>query len=162
MRSPRPEYWMTTPMKPAQRHSHQPELLKPDTTRVPLPKKMASIAAAMTPMRYSGIGRTIHMIMAQIKTIITPLPCPSRPLNGTRASSAHSIVSTAATMRRVFPCFFTFYTPFYLFPALSGAGGRCGLSQAVCSRRQGRRRPILCYHPQKDKKDQPHIQCSWC
>ena len=43
---------MTTPMKPAQRHSHQPELLKPDTTRVPLPKKMASIAAAMTPMRY--------------------------------------------------------------------------------------------------------------
>ena len=100
MRSPNPECWMTTPIKPAQRHSHQPELLKPDTTLVPLPKKMASIAAAMTPMRYSGIGLTIHMIIAQIKTIITPLPCPSRPSNGTSASRAHSTVRMTATIMR--------------------------------------------------------------
>lgn len=161
MRSPRPEYWMTTPMKPAQRHSHQPELLKPDTTRVPLPKKMASIAAAITPMRYSGMGRTIHMIMAQIKTIITPLPCPSRPLNGTRAISAHSIVSTAATMRRVFPCFFTFYTPFYPFSAPAGAGSSMRpLPGRISAVRAGAAHALL-LSPPKRQKDQPHLQCSW-
>ena len=87
------------------------ELEKPETTLVFMPKKIARTAAARTPIKYSGIGRTIHIRIAHTKTIRTPLPCASSPVNGTSASSAQSTVRTAATIRRFLCCFFTSYTP---------------------------------------------------
>lgn len=134
---------MAEPMKPAHRHSHQPELEKPETTLVFMPKKIARTAAARTPIKYSGIGRTIHIRIAHTKTISTPLPCASSPVNGTSASSAQSTVRTAATIRR-FLCCFSLLTLQFLF------------SFSFFSRQNAirRRLQLRCQFLPPDKKDQ--------